>query len=81
MKKLKYSTVARYSSREIWTAVLRRSDEYRLEPGGKIFALAGDHYEYHASADYDRRLAIDALLGLDAIDLSPVGAYRLVMES
>ena len=65
-KKLKATTVERYSAGQAWNAVLLRSESYRYECNG-IFIDCGEHFEFHAGHhDYDR--AVRALAGLGAID-------------
>ena len=78
---LKARTAAGYSTSQLWGAVLRRSDHFRREAGGAIYRKHGDRFEYHAAEAFDRALAIEALNDIEAIDLSPAGAYQLVKES
>lgn len=81
LKQLKAKTAANYTTRQLWAAVLRRSDHFRREAGGAIYRKHGDRFEYHAAAAFDRALAIEALIDIEGINLSPAGAYQMVMES
>ena len=82
MKQLRHTTVIKYSSRQAWNAVLRRSADYRLSTGGvfkAVYAKTGEHYEYYASYDLGKQCAIQALMDIEAIDLTPADAYQKVM--
>jgi len=79
MKKLKLTTTLNYSPHQLWNAVFLRTDKFRLEPGGSIYIDNGEHYSYWASFDFDRKRAVDALLEVDAIDLTD-GAYQRLCE-
>ena len=79
-KQLKAKTAAQYSALELWAAVLKRTPAFRTEAGGRIFRECGDRFEY-LTPSRDRAEAIEALIDLDAIDLSPAGAYQMIMES
>ena len=82
-KQLKAKTAAKYTTAQLWAAVLRRSDHFRRgsDRGGDIYRKHGDRFEYHANAGHDRGLAIEALIDIEGIDLSPAGPYQMVMES
>lgn len=81
MRKLKYKTILNYSPYQLWNAVLLRSDKYRLDCGRVLILQEGedDHYSFYASVRCSPRLAVRALLELDAIDLTEE-AYRKISE-
>ena len=78
MKQLKHTTVIRYDSKKAWNAVLKRSSDYRLATG-IIYRLNGGQFEFCAPYSHSRNRAIQELVDLNAIDLTPVSAYQKLM--
>jgi hypothetical protein len=79
LKQLKHTTVMQYTSRKAWNAVLKRSDEFRLDAAGIFRAVGNGAFFFHASYSFDKKLAIQALIDIEAIDLTPPAAYRQIM--
>lgn len=78
MKQLKHTTVIKYDSKKAWNAVLKRSSDYRLETGS-IYRLNGGQFEFCAPYSTSRNRAIQELVDINAIDLTPVSAYQKLM--
>ena len=78
MKQLKHTTVIRYDSKKAWKQVLKRTSDYRLETGS-IYRLNGGQFEFFAPYSHSRNRAIQELVDINAIDLSPADAYQKVM--
>jgi len=66
IKKLKRSTVGRYSARQLWRAVERRSDAYRVE-FGKVFKKEDGAF-FFLTTTRDDREALKALVELDGVE-------------
>jgi hypothetical protein len=79
LKQLKHTTVMQYTSRKAWNAVLKRSDEFRLDAAGIFRAVGNGAFFFHASYSFDKKLAIQALMDIEAIDLTPADAYQKLM--
>lgn len=69
MKELKLSTIKRYSTKQLWRAVMRRDDSYSHDGYGSIFRLNGGANFFHASYSHGRRAALEALVDCDGAPL------------
>ena len=66
IKKLKRSTVVRYSAGQLWRAVERRSDAYRVE-FGKVYKEEDGAF-FFLTTTRDDREALKALVELDGVE-------------
>ena len=51
-KKIKSTTISKYSAAQLWRAVERRTDDYRIE-FGRVYKLDGNSYVFHCTTRAD----------------------------
>lgn len=72
-RELKLSTIKRYTTKQIWRAVMRRDSSYSHDGYGAVYRLDGNVNIFHASYSHGRRAAIEALVDCDG---APMEALR-----